>query len=764
MAAPKSAWGIDIGQCALKALKLSVVGGELQVEVFDIIEHPKILSQPDADRKQLVLNALEQFLARNNVSGSTVAVAVPGQTSFTRFVKLPPVEPRRVPDIVRFEAEQQIPFPIEEVIWRWQTFMDPDSPDVEVGIFAMKRLDVEQVLERFSEVELGVDVVQMAPLALYNFMAFDGQIAPKGATLLADVGTDKTDLVVADGPRIWTRTINIGGNSFTEALVRAFKLSFSKAEKLKRTAASSKYARQIFQAMRPVFADLVQEIQRSVGYYASVHREARFKRLVGLGNGFRLPGLQKFLEQNLGMQVVRIDSFNRLSASPNVNAPTFTENVLSFAVAYGLALQGLEQTPVNTNLIPDEISRRRQWAGKRPWFAGAAAALIAAFVCPVVASYKDYGALTGNPGALRQANQNISSVKDNQNAYSNYDGKAEKEERSIKAWLSRYEYRDWWPTAQALVSRSVSLVTMGPLPASDKDSETLRKLTGTTDPAERKKLFEGLQADAGILAALKMGTDDETRESLLGRIQSDRGVLEALDMTSAPLTRRSLAGRLLSEQAILRAIPRLSGTGAEEAAARKALIDKLRNVPRNQRRVLTIQSFETTYLPNVDVAHQTALGRTVSATEQPTKRGVSVATTAGRRGYEIVLRGKTPLPQATANTVLAELRRTIDEISKGEDMSPVKLVGALYDFQVGGMPGSYPKPHGRYPSGVPAAAIEAMLAAQGERMSFEAGPGAEEQEIVSPDPILPDESTAGDTDFQVRLWIAVGDGTDTTTR
>src|ERR1035437_2682281 len=192
MATAKSVLGIDIGQCALKALKLRNADGELQVEAFDIIEHPKILSQPDADRKELIRNSLEQFLARNNVSGSLLAASVPGQTSFTRFVKLPPVESKRVPEIVKFEAEQQIPFPINDVIWRWQTFQDPDSPDVEVGIFAMKKADVADVLNHFVEVELGVDIVQMAPLALYNFMIFDEQRAGDGATLLADVGADKT--------------------------------------------------------------------------------------------------------------------------------------------------------------------------------------------------------------------------------------------------------------------------------------------------------------------------------------------------------------------------------------------------------------------------------------------------------------------------------------------------------------------------------------------------------------------------------------------
>ncbi|HOF17338.1 MAG TPA: type IV pilus assembly protein PilM [Phycisphaerae bacterium] len=485
MATLKSVWGIDIGQCALKALKLREVNGELQVEAFDIIEHPKILSQPDADRKQLIRNSLEQFLARNNVAGSAVAVSVPGQSSFTRFVKLPPVETKRIPDIVRFEAEQQIPFPINDVIWRWQTFQDPDSPDIEVGIFAMKKVDVADMLEHYTDVGVSVDAVQMAPLSLYNFMTFDEQLAADGATLLADVGADKTDLVVADKARIWTRTIQIGGNNFTEALVKAFKLSFAKAEKLKRTAATSKYARQIFQAMRPVFADLVQEIQRSIGYYTSLHRETRFKRLVGLGNGFRLPGLQKFLEQNLSIPVARIDSYNKLSPSPAVNAPMFTENVLSFAVAYGLALQGLDLTSVSTNLLPAEIARKRIWAKKNPWFAAAAAVLVAATAMPLYRSYADRATL--QPGAkLEQARHLLDEMQRVDREEMQVENQGKQELEQIQVYKKMFAYRDWWPQALTLVSQSMASV------ATDQGFVTDYAVAATG--AERQKILDQLGA------------------------------------------------------------------------------------------------------------------------------------------------------------------------------------------------------------------------------------------------------------------------------
>ncbi|MFW6155427.1 MAG: type IV pilus assembly protein PilM [Planctomycetota bacterium] len=458
MAAPRSVWGIDIGQCALKALKLVEQDGQLQAEAFESIEHAKVLSQPDADREALIRESLEQFFLRHDVTESDLAIAVPGQTSFTRFVKMPPVDPKKIPELVRFEAEQQIPFDISEVIWRWQAFDDPDSPDVEVGLFAMKRGDVYGVIDPFADLQVGVDVVQMAPLALYNFMTYDQQIAPEGATLLVDIGANGTNLVVSEGPRLWTRTIQLGGNNFTEALVKAFNLSFAKAEKLKRTAATSKYARQVFQAMRPVFADLVQEIQRSIGYYTSLHRNARFSRIVGVGNGFRLPGLQKFLQQNLSTPVVRLDAFNALEPSEAISAPKFTENVLGFAVAYGLAVQGLNLTRIDTNLLPDEIASTRRWKAKRPWFAVAATLLVAATIGMAIRARADYQVLRPDAAMsqqMREVNRIIDQYKQRVAEFNAARSQVSNEQQQITEMLQINKYASLWPTVVEVVNQSV---------------------------------------------------------------------------------------------------------------------------------------------------------------------------------------------------------------------------------------------------------------------------------------------------------------------
>lgn len=378
MATAQHIWGIDVGRCALKAVKLRAAGdGKVELLASEYIEHAKILSQPDADRHALIAAALEKFLSHNDLSKDLVVVNVPGQHTLARFTKLPPVQPKRIPDIVRYEAEQQIPFDMDEVIWDYHTFQAEGAPDVEVGIFAMKKELIREHLLHLEQVGIEPIAVQSGPLAVYNMAHFDGLLSTE-TTIILDIGAENTDLIIATPESLWTRTVAIGGNSFTEALVKSFKLSFAKAENLKRTAESSKYARQVFQAMRPVFADLVQELQRSIGFYSTTHRDTKVDKVLCAGNAFLLPGLQKYLQQNLGLDVEKVETFKNAVPSSALSQDSFKEQVLSFACAYGLALQGLELTKVTSNLLPTEIAKQVVWRKKRPAFAAAAACLVVA--------------------------------------------------------------------------------------------------------------------------------------------------------------------------------------------------------------------------------------------------------------------------------------------------------------------------------------------------------------------------------------------------
>jgi type IV pilus assembly protein PilM len=385
MAKIQAVWAIDIGQAALKALKL--VPGEtpeqVVAEAFDFIEYPKILSQPDADADELVREALATFTDRNDLKGCKVAIGVPGQSGLVKFIKLPPVEKKRIPDIVKFEAKQQIPFALDEVVWSYQQIggddevNDEDFTMAEVGLFAMKRDQINRAILPLTVAGIEVDIVQMSPIALYNFISFD-QIKGSGSkdsVVLLDIGADNTDLIITDGNRIWQRNVPIGGNHFTRALTKELKLTFAKAEHLKRNATKAPDPRAIFTAMRGVFNDFASEVNRSIGFYSSINRSAKIKKIVGLGNGFKLPGLQKFLQQNLNQEIERLETFEKLVGDEVKGAPQFQDNLASFAVAYGLGIQGLNRGGLSTNLLPPEIERIRLIRAKKPW-ALAASALI----------------------------------------------------------------------------------------------------------------------------------------------------------------------------------------------------------------------------------------------------------------------------------------------------------------------------------------------------------------------------------------------------
>src|SRR5205085_5089420 len=150
---------------------------------------------------------------------------------------------------------------------------------------------------------------QMAPLALCNFVAYDlleggakkaeGEEAEddgkKACVVALDIGADNSNLIITDGERIiWQRPIPLGGNHFTRALTKDLKLTFAKAEHLKRNAIKSPDLKKILSSLKPVLNDFVGEVQRSLGYFTNTHRDAQILYMVGLGNAFRLPGMQKF--------------------------------------------------------------------------------------------------------------------------------------------------------------------------------------------------------------------------------------------------------------------------------------------------------------------------------------------------------------------------------------------------------------------------------------------------------------------------------------
>ena len=396
MARSGHVWGIDIGTCGLKALRCTVgsEGTAVEAVALEYIEYPMLLSDPEADRVELVRNALQELLSRHDLHQDKVILSVPGQSGLTKYSKLPPIEAKKIPDIVQYEARQQIPFPLEQVVWDWQRLPGGMEEagfviDAEVAIFAMKREQVFKALQPLTDVGIDVEVLQLAPVALANMVMFDqlppiDEIDPDEPlpfTVLVSTGVDSTDLVVTNGLQIWQRSIPIGGNNFTKAIVASLKLTFAKAEHLKRNAVRAENAKEVFLAMRPVFNDFSAELQRSLNYFTGTHKSAQIGKVFLLGNAVKLRGLSDFVGKQIGLDVSRLEKFEKLEGKSVVASPTFRENRLAFGTAYGLAAQGLGLAEMKTTLMPKQILRDRLIASKRPMTVAALLVLLAtAFV------------------------------------------------------------------------------------------------------------------------------------------------------------------------------------------------------------------------------------------------------------------------------------------------------------------------------------------------------------------------------------------------
>jgi type IV pilus assembly protein PilM len=489
MAYPKAAWGIEIGACAIKAIRLEREGDNVSVSDFAVIPHKKVLTTPDLDQDEMVRLGLGQFISQRNLEGEHLVMSVPGHSAFARFAKLPPVDPKKVPDIVKFEAVQQIPFPIDDVEWDYQTFTSEDTPEVEVGIFAITRERVQQRLGLYGELGISPEMLTLSPVAVYNAMFFDHALGRSPSPILyLDIGTSATDVIVADEGRCWIRTFPLGGTHFTEAIAEAFKLSYSKADKLKQEAATSKYAKQIMQAMRPVFSDLLQDLQRSIGYYQALHPESTLTTMVGLGSTFKIPGLRKFLGQQLQIDVVRLDEYRKIAVKGR-QAASFAENAVNMATAYGLALQGVGAAAIDANLVPVKALREQIWHAKTKWFAAAAAIVIAGSAMMLYRPLSDQAALRAG-GLDPVVNQVLSTGKELQQQYETLRA-GSNIGAAPKTLSGLFDYRRIWP--YLVHDASVALASSGPQEELlSEDLDTILQI----DPKQRRLVvMRGLEGD-----------------------------------------------------------------------------------------------------------------------------------------------------------------------------------------------------------------------------------------------------------------------------
>jgi len=358
-------WSVDLGKASLKAVKLRRDKNNVEILAIDKVDYP--LGQNGIDASgDAAKEALSIFSSRNEIK-DPVVVSHPGQGTFSRFIKIPAFEDKKVEEMVQYEASQQIPFPLDEVIWDYH-IVDRDylsGEERDVGLFAVRREAIDDFLLDFVQDGMSVEMLPIGYLALFNFIKYD--LNPQEPSIVLDIGASHTDLIFIDGERFWVRPLPHSGQDITRAIMDRFKLKYSEAERLKTAAAKApKQAAKIFQAViLPKLKELVQEVQRSLGYYRSQAGEATFERLYLLGNGSRIIGIKKYLQDQLAIPVERVQSIHRLRINRDVNVKLLQSQLPAFGTAFGGGLQALGVGACDVDLVPREEKLRKAAERKR---------------------------------------------------------------------------------------------------------------------------------------------------------------------------------------------------------------------------------------------------------------------------------------------------------------------------------------------------------------------------------------------------------------
>ena len=360
-------WGIDIGRSAVKAVKMRRNKDQVEVVGIELIEY-EVPADENVDKEEQVRQALQEFKSRVKLKPTEkIYVSIPGQATFNRMITLPPVEFRRIREIVTFEAQQQIPFPIEEVLWDFQLIgkgAEKAVEEREVMLFAVRKEIINNFLANLAAVEITVDGIQIAPLALYNFVRYDRPELE--STVVIDIGAENTDLVILHGDKLWLRALPSAGNDITKELQKKFNIPYPEAEKLKLKSGKTKQANKIFEVIKPVLKDIVGEINRSVGYYKSMFKDVKFDKMLFLGNTTKLTGFDQFFSQNLQYAIEIFSEVKRIRVSPTIDVNRFQTNIAGLGVALGLAVQGLDLATNNIRLLPQEIRDRKAMEQQKP--------------------------------------------------------------------------------------------------------------------------------------------------------------------------------------------------------------------------------------------------------------------------------------------------------------------------------------------------------------------------------------------------------------
>src|SRR5213595_2802654 len=286
--------------------------GELALVDYRFREVPVDLTGEGMGRAQMPI-ALGEMMNELQIKRGRVNYAVSGQSVFARFVKLPSVGEEKIEKIISFEAQQNVPFPIDEVVWDYQLVGGGGGEPIQVVLVAIKVDLLDQINGAVEQTGLRASVVDAAPKALYNAFRYSYSDL-SGCSLLVDIGARTTNLLFIEPARVFSRSIPIGGSSITAAIAREFGEPFAAAESRKKrdgfVSLGGVYAEpsdpnvaRVSKIMRNTMTRLHAEIARSISFYRAQQQGSSPQRVYLCGGTSSTPYTSEFFHEKLQLPI-----------------------------------------------------------------------------------------------------------------------------------------------------------------------------------------------------------------------------------------------------------------------------------------------------------------------------------------------------------------------------------------------------------------------------------------------------------------------------
>ena len=421
MAAANKVITVDLGTSTLKVAEFGIGrGGALTLLAFGVAELG-LDPNKEEERAKFITPTLAKLFKQHHIKGGEILLSISGQSVFMRFVKLPPVDPGQVEQVVKFEAQQNVPFPIDEVTWDYQMMPTRISGnEAEAVIVAIKKEVIEAEVEAVERVGLKIKQVEVAPFALLNAFRYS-EIQTDECTLIIDMGARSTNLVFVEKNSFWIRNVPIAGNQISQSICNEMQEPFTAAETLKKgkgfVSLGGVYAdpddadaARISKLIRSTLTRLHVDINRSIAFYRTTLNGAPPKRVFLTGGSSQLPYLDLFIADKLSLPISYFNPLRNVSLGASLNKADLQQNSCFTAELVGLALRTTGSCPAEVILDAPTLAVRSDKKRKRPYYFGALTAWVLLFVCLGLYYYQQTAVAEAMAKTLRENTQSLESL------------------------------------------------------------------------------------------------------------------------------------------------------------------------------------------------------------------------------------------------------------------------------------------------------------------------------------------------------------------